>query len=330
MSVRKTARNLIFELGVLLLTTLMGVPSTFALAESPYQPRRPLLTHGTVLPWNKADYQKFVTDHEQALANHGYQKWTWLRSDCQNCAIQIVPKMGQLETGRVYEFLRALQDEKSNLLALYRSDPQEYNLLAQMAIGILGRESKFFESSRYGFKETSQWAIDLMKVVQIFISGADRDPSPNSRGPTQIKIVPEIISNAYHFNEDELHVPKYAAVATMGYLIEALKEMKRRVTLNDLGFITPGNYVDFLPYIYFGSRAQLLNGQSCRRERRTGQTNADYNFDLEKAERNGTLPEDCATPEANVYIGDMKRYMDWVEFYEGPEGSLGATGPVLP
>lgn len=276
----------------LALTMTLASVSAGAVAQSPY--REPIDVYPgfggmpIVIQREGPSYNEYLAQTRDALTNNGYRLWKWegQTSKCQTCPIFIVPHERRIETEKVYAFIRAIETRKGELLRLYNADPQEYNLLALMAVGILGRESEFFESPRYRLKENAQWAIRLIKVVQIYLEGSDRDPELNSRGPTQIKIVPDKIAEAYGVRPDELYIPENAALATMGYLIEALAELKRRVVLNHLSFVTPDTYADYLPYIYFGSKRQLLNG--------------------------------TATPDRNIYIRDMRKYMSWVEIYEGP------------
>lgn len=277
------------------LSCLLTLPA-LAVQPSPFQsPVRVYTTpHGMPVMLNTGgpSYDEYLKISRQQLKDSGYKAWKWegQKSKCKTCPIFILPHKQELETSKVYAFIRALETKREELIRLYNADPQEYNLLAAMAVGILGRESEFFESPRYRVKENAQWAIYLIKVVEIYLDGSDRDPELNSRGPTQIKIVPEKIANAYKIEASDLYIPENAAVATMGYLIEALAELKRRVTLNHLSFVTPDSYADYLPYIYFGSKRQLLNG--------------------------------TATPERNIYIRDMRKYMTWIELYEGaPESA---------
>jgi hypothetical protein len=97
-------------------------------------------------------------------------------------------------------------------------------------------------------------------------------------------VVPEKIAKAYGIVPGNLKVPENAALATMGFLIEALQELKNRARKGQLEFITPDTYVDYLPYIYFGRAKALMN--------RT------------------------ARPDQNSYVRDMKKYMGWVDLYE--------------
>jgi hypothetical protein len=211
--------------------------------------------------------------------------WQFGGSECQTCPVFFEPLAAPVKTKKVKEFLEALSQEKFQLIALYESDPQEYNLLAHMAVGILGRESSFFESWRYEVKESAQPVVTMVKAVRSYLSEGEWKPSRNSRGPTQIKIVPGRIREFYGIDEDDLNHPRAAAVATMGILIEALRELKQRALNRGWSHIQPETYVDYLPYIYFGGTRRLIDG--------------------------------TATPETNVYVREMKRYMMFVRVYEG-------------
>lgn len=221
--------------------------------------------------------------HDDFIAQ-GYKPWAWTESNCQKCELVLHSSKAELQTQKVQAFIRALEASKFEILGLYHSSPQEYNLLAQMAVGILGRESQFFESRRYRFKESFPWAVSLVKTIQIYLDGSESAASANSRGPTQIKVVPQIIAETYQIEPENLYIPENAAKATIGFLIEALQELKQRARNNRWEFVTKKTYVDYLPYIYFGATHHLKN--------RT------------------------ATPETNIYIQDMKKYMSWLETYE--------------
>lgn len=232
-------------------------------------------------------YDLSVEEEEAILFEQGFSRWEWRKSTCHSCQLVIQTNEPEMRTEKVLLFLQALSVAKFDLLALYPEiHGEEYNLLAHMAIGILGRESEFFRSSRYYVKESVPWAIKTAKVLKIFLSGKTNDPSPNSRGPTQIKIVPTKIAEKYGVRSETLADPTHAALATMGYLLEALPELKKRARNNQLNFITEETYADYLPYIYFGATRALLNK--------------------------------TATPEKNIYIKDMKKYMSWVRLYQRP------------
>lgn len=205
--------------------------------------------------------------------------WVWEQNRCADCEIKIASLKPELMTGDVQAFIRTLESEKPTLQKLYGIDGQTYNLLAQMAIGILGRESLFFTSRMYQVKEEFPWLVDAAKLWK-------GKHSPNSRGPTQIKKVPDLIANYYGVNPQNLWVSRHAAVATMGFLIESLTELKdlKSRAGDRLNFINEGTYADYLPYIYFGQTRKLMAGQ--------------------------------AQPAHNSYIRDMKKYMRWVQLFE--------------
>jgi hypothetical protein len=242
----------------------------------------------TVLPLDRAQAQSQPDDKIQKetalLQSYGYQPWEWQKSNCSNCELYVQTLNPELQTEKVQLFIQALSLHKSELQMLYKIHGAEYNLLAHMAIGILGRESRFFTSIRYQAKETAPGLVRLAKILRYIFSDSSPPLSDNSRGPTQIKIVPSLIARAYGIDTEHLYIADNAAIATMGFLIEALGELKRRTITNKLTFVTPATYVDYLPYIYFGSTRALI--------------------------------KKTATPDTNLYVKDMKKYMQWVALYE--------------
>lgn len=225
-----------------------------------------------------------------------FQQWHWLASDCHNCPIMIIANQDFLHTTEVQEFINTVADKKSELLSLYKIDGQEYNLLAHMAIGILGRESTFFTGRRYKLKETFPGLVRVLKTARWILNGADGEVPDSSRGPTQIKVVPKKIAESYNISTSDLGDPENAALATMGFLIESLQELKRRVVINNLTEVTPETYIDYLPYIYMGSTRRLLN-------------------------------HNPTTTQLN-YIREMKSWMDMVVIFELPqEQALPALHP---
>ena len=221
---------------------------------------------------------------QSAMAFDGLVPWQWQQSRCQDCGIyiKIKPEFAVQLDPRVEQFIAALENQKRPLVDLYGIDPQEYNLLAWMSIGILGRESSFFEGIRYQIKELAPPLVRIAKKVEALRDG--KKISENSRGPTQIKKVPSLIQYAYGIEVEDLVEPDKAAVATMGFLIEALAELKQRAKNNGRAEITPDKYVDYLPYIYFGQAQKISNGQ--------------------------------AQPNKNAYIQEMKAHMKKFEIFE--------------
>ncbi len=220
------------------------------------------------------------------------REWSWQKSTCLDCWILFKVSLEDSENKDLVEFINTIQESKFDIVNLYNSDPQEYNLLAHMALGILGNESSFFQNWRYKVKSQTQGAITAAKVVKkidpikLFTIGlfaplelaeAYGKASPNSKGPTQIKNIPDKISSKYNIVETDLWIAKNAARATMGYLIEALAQLKRTTKNNNLSFITTEHYIDYLPYIYFGKSKMIREGS--------------------------------ATPDKNIYVQNMKKHM---------------------
>lgn len=219
-------------------------------------------------------------------STQGFQPWTWQSSNCQNCELQITPIDASEFNHDVYIFIHGLTSRKTELLDLYQSNGQDYNLLAHMAVGILGQESQFFQSERYKIKESLPALVTLAKRIRSF-GRDDKDITVNSRGPTQIKVIPQKIAERYNIKPSDLRDPEKAAIATMGFLIESLKELRTRIRVHKLDYINESNLVDYLPYIYFGA--------------------------------SGRLAKRTATPETNIYVKEMKRYMSYFKIYEKAE-----------
>lgn len=252
---------------------------------------------------SKITYEEHIQNQKSVLEASGFEKWNWRasserdsqRRNCADCQLYLLPVNTQLESASVYAYLQALENEKATILKLYPSSPREYNFLAQLSVGILGRESLFFRAKRYFLKEYFQPGVNFAKLMRKYMGFTKGVSARNSRGPTQIKDIPKKIADHYKVNSDNLYVPQNAAVATMGYLIEALKDLKYIAGHESFNHIQPSNYADYLPYIYFGSRKAIL--------------------------------AKTATPEQNLYVKDMKRYMNFVEVYEHTSSN---SKPQLP
>ncbi|MBK25783.1 MAG: hypothetical protein CME70_17420 [Halobacteriovorax sp.] len=225
------------------------------------------------------------------------------------------------QTKTAKKFMQALEDEKEKLMQLYKLDNDEYNDLARYAFGIMGNESEFGENWRYDVKEAIPFGIAIIKDTKKNVFGKTskafkeakekegwfsaigagattyfkelikRDirlltgkisDKNNSRGPTQIKTVPKKIEKEYGINKDNISKPANAAVATMGFLAEAMVELKNRAKNNP--DITKENRMDYLHYIYMGSTHEIKN--------RT------------------------ATPDKNIYLRQLKEYLKGINIYQ--------------
>lgn len=163
------------------------------------------------------------------------------------------------------EFVATLDREKEKLMEIYKLENDDYNELARLSFGILGNESQFGQSQRYWIKEQFPWLVALLK-------GEGFDTSANSRGPTQIKTVPRLIAENFGVTKDSLIKPEHSAVATLGFLAEALNELKVRERNHP--DITPYNRFEYLHYIYTGRHLEINRG--------------------------------TATPEQNIYYRNMR------------------------
>ena len=237
-------------------------------------------------------YELPVPDPAEVIAgleSAGFSKWDRSKPNCRGCEIRFVVNTPALARSvKVAAFIRALEEKKPELIAIYHGGTglrdTEYNMLAHMAIGILGRESEFFASYRYIVKSTAPWSVSFLKYIRYWLYNKPIDM--NSRGPTQIKFLPKRATDLYGIQPHDLDNPAKAAIATMAFLIEAFSELKGMAVKHKLDFVGPATYPDYLPYIYFGARRQLI--------------------------------EKTATPDRNIYIRDMRKYMNWVEIYERP------------
>ena len=213
------------------------------------------------------------------------------------------------------KFLKTLEKEKANLINLYGLDNDEYNELAIYAFGILGNESAFGDNFRYEVKETFPWGVAYLKgwkrgvidpalkdlkkeegtwegiksgistyfkemmEFNVELFSGKVDGSSNSRGPTQIKKIPHEIKGFYNFKKKDLKKPENAAVATLGFLAQSLRELKIKAKKNP--DITKDNLMDYLHYIYMGSSHEIIN--------------------------------QTATPEKNIYLRQLKAYVKGLE-----------------
>ncbi len=233
---------------------------------------------------NRAEFERALAQAE--LEQGGYKVWTWANRDSLPAHDFVIwATRPELTRPKVDEFIRVLTSQRTELQALYQDiapvTDAEYLLLARMAIGFLGAESEFFASTRYFVKESCIFCFAAAKYAASVVGLADYDQM--SRGPIQMKEVPELISATYGIEARDLNKPANSARAIMGYLIEALTQLKRTAANNGYTFVTPETYADYLPYIYFGSARRLRDG--------------------------------TATPDQNIYIQRMRVYMDWVIIY---------------
>lgn len=174
--------------------------------------------------------------------------------------------------GNVLSYVNSIGVNKQALQKRFGLSSDEYNRLAELAVGIAQQESKYGTSKRYKAKgEMPDWLIKLAK--------GGGNPA-RSRGMTQIKIGGdnEEMRNIYAqlgVTDETIAQPEVSAIATMARLAymynNEVKGRKFKGAENK-----DVNPYDALLYKYMGRNAELKN--------RT------------------------ATPEKNNYISNVKKY----------------------
>jgi hypothetical protein len=158
------------------------------------------------------------------------------------------------------KFLDTVGKRAEELRALYPGiSKQDYMRLAVTAYGILGAESKFYDSWRYWVKVRTP---DLFIEAGKCIFRPPKCMMPLSQGPTQMKTIPEEV-NRYQITEETLKSnPEHAAIATMAFLMKMklyVDELAKKNQYRD-SFIgmNDRNFPDYLVYFYQGKGAKFL------------------------------------------------------------------------
>ena len=185
------------------------------------------------------------------LAFSGYQFYRKSRN--YNYSIDSATKF-KLEIKHSYKskfvstYINTLEKEKNRLMQILKVDNDDYNILAGFAIGVLAPESDFGKNWKYILKEFLPGAVSLAK-------GNGLDTSKNSRGPTQLKVIPEEIMNEYGITKTNLTDPENAAVATIAISADFLRQL-RNLGVNHKS-INEENIQNYLYYLYQGKRVQI-------------------------------------------------------------------------
>lgn len=232
------------------------------------------------------------------IFGEGFRPLTQDYGSAQPTPLRILIKDDIIASPITNTFVTTLSQEKPNLMRLYKLTNQEYNRLATIAFGIMGKETKFGTSLKYAFKEANQAPfhtsipvlpqlppvpltlpspIRMSKLAKKklgdagaavanldaskFIAIDTWQVAANSRGLTQIKAIPQAISRFYCVNVNQLDNPRLAAIATLGFLAESLRITKNRVRNQNLSYVNSENIWDYVLYVYFGSIRQLTEPQ---------------------------------------------------------------------
>lgn len=228
-------------------------------------------------------YQLKLNEEMYDARNQGFSELTrgWGADDYRGLRIFIKKRSLQTKFNRRY--LAALESSKHKIMKIYGLKNDEYNRLALMAFGILGRETKFGTSARYFLKENMQPVVTAVKQAEAVLEQRPMT-AVNSRGATQIKKVPALIQKHFGIQTAHLDRPDSAAIATIGFLADCLKEMKTRIRHRNPLSMNESNIYDYILYSYFGSIRQIVRG--------------------------------TATPERNLYIQAVKKHISNLILFE--------------
>ena len=180
-------------------------------------------------------------------------------------------------------FANSIVNNKREFQKKFNLTSDEYNHLAELALGIAEQESKFGTSTRYDIKENSQGLVSFLKNII-------GNNSSNSRGYTQIKYNDDIknknLKNIYdslRITDESLSNADNAAKATMARLAFIYNtEVKGRTFKNNNNQVI--DPYDALMYKWNGKHRELTNK--------------------------------TATPEQNKYIKNVKKYSNNFNLYE--------------
>ena len=178
-------------------------------------------------------------------------------------------------------YIDTLQNSKEFIQKRFNLDSYTYDKLAQLAVGIAQQETKFGTSRRKKLKDsTPDWVLNLL-----------RGNSNRSRGLTQIKLKGDNqemqkIYKELNITEDNLNDPKKSSLATIARLAHMYNsEVKGRIFKNNSN--QKIDHLEALLYKWMGRNVELKNK--------------------------------TATPNKNLYIRNVKRYINDFDFYTGIE-----------
>lgn len=240
---------------------------------------------GDIGSWSRETMRLAREKRFYVLTNH------WGESDQFHRGIYL-PLTADLNTPEVISFVSALAKHKINLVTIYKLQNHTFNKLAAIAFGIFGNESEFGSNFKYNLKELTALGISIGQNAVSIGKGLEAqggitslisnktlmylltkqshlifqdlkikgDQMIHSRGPTQIKFIPDRLKQYYPgFSPDHLKDPGNAAIATIANLAEdmlIIKELRRKYP-EKYSYITDENIFDYLPYYYMGSSWRL-------------------------------------------------------------------------
>lgn len=183
-------------------------------------------------------------------------------------------------------YAQTIVNNKKLVSELFGLSSDEYNRLAELALGIAEQESKFGTSKRYSLKQgVGSFIIDMLR-------GKSR-----SRGMTQIKMGRDNKQMQDYYasqgiDEDSISSAEKSAMATIGRLAEMYRDEVRGRKFVDF-YGNDMSIEDVLLYKWNGHGDRL-------NKRFTGTMNL----------------SDVATPKDNKYLKNVKKYAQNFDMYE--------------
>lgn len=181
------------------------------------------------------------------------------------------------------KFAQGIVNNKKQLQKQFNLSSDEYNRLAELALGIAEQESKYGTATTYKLKEDNQWLVNVAKKLK-------SNNSSNSRGYTQIKYGDDIknkelkqIYDNLGITDESLNDGNKAAIATIARLAFMYNnEVKGRTFRNNYNEVIDPYHA--LMYKWNGKNKELTNK--------------------------------TATPSKNKYIRNVNNYSRNFDMYE--------------
>ena len=203
------------------------------------------------------------------------------------------------------KYVQSVVNNKKYIQKEFNLSSDEYNRIAELALGIAQQESKYGTSIRYKGKEKGKGLISLYK--SILKGGLKEGFAATSHGITQIKYASDNsrmqqFYNKHNINYETLRDPEVAALATIGRLAQIYRDEVR----GGLGSFTdangnPMNMEDVLLYKYNGRHAHVNSGNA-------NPANNEYLNNIKNFARRFNMYE-TRTREQYKTGGSAKRYL---------------------
>lgn len=195
-------------------------------------------------------------------------------------------------------FIQAIVDNKKDIQKRFNITSDEYNRLANLALGIAQQESEYGTGTKYKLKQFD-FLVDVAKTIT-------NNKSANSKGLTQIKIKADLARNKYDKNKDAkdklLQYYKYYNINEETINAADKSAMATIARLADM-------YINEVKGKNFkGLNDKTLTTEEVLLYKWSGQA---HNLGTKKNNYKG-----IATPEKNIYIQNVNKYSKDYKMYE--------------